>query len=220
MTNRHVVSRSPVPVRSGQVIDDFALAFKVLIAIFAAAVVFSEPVFAARSTDGALNSTTSSRAAWPQTLPPHRRELLQFAFADDITGAVVKQLQRGTAECNRLDPVYRIDCLRQVYSRAAGATGNRPDYSGANSALRSLSRQLNGIVRQNLDRKAAKAKVGGRSYRAVTRDALRKANQLSSQAIQETRTKLLRSAGNSKKRKVHYARIANAVNSTKKILRS
>ncbi len=157
---------------------------------------------------------------WLETPPAAGAPRLQLAFEDSITGAVVKQLQRGAAECNRLEPVYRIDCLRRVYAQAAGATGNRRDYAGANSALRSLARQLNGIVRQNLDRKAEKAKIGRNSYRAVTREALRKANSLAAQAIQETRTKLLRSAGNSRKRKVHYTSIANAVNSTKKILRS
>jgi hypothetical protein len=88
------------------------------------------------------------------TPPAASAPRLQLAFEESITGAVVKQLQRGAAECNRLEPVYRIDCLRRVYAQAAGATGNRRDYSGANSALRSLARQLNGIVRQNLDRKA------------------------------------------------------------------
>jgi len=145
---------------------------------------------------------------------------VQLAFSDNITAAIVKQLQQGAAECGRIEREYRIDCLRQVYTRAAGASGNRRDYSAANSELRRLARQLNGIVRQNADRKAPKAKVGSKSYRAITREALRQANRQASQAIQETSTKLLRSAGNSSKRKVHYTRIANAVNSTKKILRS
>ncbi|MHA7773654.1 hypothetical protein [Roseibium sp. M-1] len=144
----------------------------------------------------------------------------QIAFADDLTQAIVLQLQRGTAECNSLNPAYRIDCLRQVYSRAAGAAGNRPDYAAAANELRRLSRTLNGIVRQNQDTKAGQLKKGGRSYKAVVSSALRKANGQAAQAIQETTTKLLRSAGNSQKRKVHYTRIANAVNSTKKILRS
>jgi len=144
----------------------------------------------------------------------------ELAFADDITGAIVRQLQRGTAECGRLDPIYRIDCMRQAYLRASGAAGNRPDYAGANSELRGVSRKLNGILRQHQDRKAPKVTRGNRTYRAVARSALRQANKQASQAIGEAATKLLRSAANSKKRKVHYTRIANAVNSTKKILRS
>ncbi|WP_299811983.1 hypothetical protein [uncultured Roseibium sp.] len=146
--------------------------------------------------------------------------LLQLAFADDVTQAVVKQIQRGASECSRLEVVYRLDCLQRVFSQASGATGRKPDYSTVNSELRKLSRTLKGIVGKNQDRKAPKAKLGNKSYRAVSKAALREVNKLASKAIEETATKLLRSAGNSQKRKVHYTRIANAVNSTKKILRS
>jgi|GEM_PF-4243684 len=145
---------------------------------------------------------------------------LQIAFADDITRAIVLQLQRGTDRCNRLQVVYRLDCLGEAYAQAAGVAGNRPDYAAATSQLRKVSRQLKGIVRKNQDRNAEKAKLGNKSYRAVKRDALRSANQQATKIIEEAATQLLRSAGNSKKRKVHYTRIANAVNSTKKILRS
>jgi hypothetical protein len=145
---------------------------------------------------------------------------LVVAFEDGVTGAFVNQIRRGAAECSRLEPVYRIDCLQRVFKQASGAGQNRPDYSSASSELRRLSRTLNGIVGKNTDRKAGKAQVGGKSYRAVTREALRQANRDAAKAIEEAATKLLRSAGNSSKRKTHYTRIADAVNSTKKILRS
>ena len=70
--------------------------------------------------------------------PPANAIEQQIAFADDLTQAIVLQLQRGTSECNSLNPAYRIDCLRQVYSRAAGAAGNRPDYAAAANELRRL----------------------------------------------------------------------------------
>ncbi|MEM5585752.1 MULTISPECIES: hypothetical protein [unclassified Roseibium] len=151
---------------------------------------------------------------------PEGSGTVRLVFADDVTGAIVRQINRGTAECGRIDKVYRIDCMRQVYKQAAGATGNRRDYSAVNGELRKLSRTLNGIVGKNVDRKAGKIKVGNKSYRAVTRKALRQASGQASQAVSEAATKLLRSGGNAKKRKVHYTRIANAVNSSKKILRS
>lgn len=190
--------------------------------------VHSSPGLAERNSTGENLPATDPLAGVPVpddafgVFQPRRlgADDLRIAFSDDITQAIVLQLQRGTAECNSLNPAYRIDCLRQVYSRAAGAAGNRPDYASAANELRRLSRTLNGIVRENQDRKAGSAKQGGRSYKAVAQDALRRANSQAAQAIQEASTKLLRSAGNSQKRKVHYTRIANAVNSTKKILRS
>ncbi|MBN9669700.1 hypothetical protein [Roseibium aggregatum] len=170
--------------------------------------------------EAAIDLFGSSQVPVEGSRPEVKVAPFELAFADDVTGAIVRQLQRGTAQCGRLDPIYRIDCMRQVYQQAAGATGNRPDYAAANSQLRKASRALNGILRQHGDRNAPKAKQGNRNYRAVARTALRQANRQASQAIEEAATKLLRSAGNSKKRKVHYTRIANAVNSTKKILRS
>lgn len=185
------------------------------------------PVHAARSGLDATSSpdwTGSYDHFSGMTLPDMRPKtgdgLIQLAFGDDTTNAIIRQLQRGAGECSRLEATYRIDCLQQVYSQAAGATNNRPDYAGANSALRGLSRKLSGIVRQNQDKQADKAKIRGKTYRAVARQALREANRQANQAIEEAATKLLRSAGNSQKRKVHYTRIADAVNSTKKLLRS
>lgn len=170
-----------------------------------------EPLFLAGEYSDGVSSSGSEQSG---------SERLRVAFADDVTQAIVNQIKRGAAECNRLDKVYRLDCLRQTYNRAAGATGNRRDYSAANGELRKLSRALNGIVRQNLDRKAPKVKSGSKSFRAVSQEALREANRQANQAIGEATTRLLRSAGNAQKRKVHYTRIADAVNSTKKILRS
>lgn len=165
------------------------------------------------------SSAANSGTIGGQTDTPDQ-EQQQIAFADHITQAIVLQIQRGSDRCDRLQVVYRIDCLREVYSQASGDAGNRPDYSAATSRLRKLSRQLKGIARSNLDEKAERATQDGKSYRAVARDALRSANQQAARAIDEAVTQLLRSAGNSQKRKVHYTRIANAVRSTKKILRS
>jgi len=149
-----------------------------------------------------------------------RTTITDLASPEEITSGIVRQLQRGVANCGQLEEVYRIDCLRQIYARAAATAGSRPDFAAARFELQNLADKLNGIVRQSQDRNAEKAKRGNRSYKAVARTALRRANRQARQAIGETATKLLRSAGNSKKRKAHYTSIANAVNSTKVILRS
>ncbi len=115
---------------------------------------------------------------------------------------------------------YRFDCLRNVLGRAASTIENRPNYRDAARELRSLSRKLDGIVSKYQDRSAPRAAVGQRTYRAVSSANLEQARREASEAIDESVTKLLRSAGNSEKRKTHYSQIATAVGSTKRLLRS
>ena len=144
-----------------------------------------------------------------------------YDLDDRITRGVVWIIQSGTNECqNSIRPEYRFDCLRNVLGRAASTIENRPNYRDAARELRSLSRKLDGIVSKYQDRSAPRASVGQRSYRAVSKANLSKARSEASAAIDESVTKLLRSAGNSEKRKTHYSQIATAVGSTKRLLRS
>ena len=85
--------------------------------------------------------------------------------------------------------------------------------------LNRASRSISNVVSQNADPAAKPIKKGFKSYRAVKKSAVRSVNAKAKAVIAETATKLLRSAG-SGHRKVHFQRIAQAVGSTKKILRS
>ncbi|WP_454611183.1 hypothetical protein [Labrenzia sp. MBR-25] len=144
-----------------------------------------------------------------------------YDLDDRITRGVVWIIQNGTSECrNSIRPEYRFDCLRNVLGRAASTIENRPNYRDAARELRNLSRKLDGIVSKYQDRSAPRASVGQRSYRAVSKANLAKARSEASAAIDESVTILLRSAGNSEKRKTHYSQIATAVGSTKRLLRS
>jgi hypothetical protein len=144
-----------------------------------------------------------------------------YDLDDRITRGVVWIIQNGTNECrNSIRPEYRFDCLRNVLGRAASTIENRPNYRDAARELRNLSRKLDGIVSKYQDRSAPRASVGQRSYRAVSKANLSKARSEASAAIEESVTILLRSAGNSEKRKTHYSQIATAVGSTKRLLRS
>ncbi|WP_208984043.1 hypothetical protein [Roseibium aggregatum] len=144
-----------------------------------------------------------------------------YDLDDRITRGVVWIIQNGTNECrNSIRPEYRFDCLRNVLGRAASTIENRPNYRDAARELRNLSRKLDGIVSKYQDRSAPRASVGQRSYRAVSKANLAKARSEASAVIDESVTILLRSAGNSEKRKTHYSQIATAVGSTKRLLRS
>ncbi|MCK7615855.1 hypothetical protein [Roseibium sediminicola] len=144
-----------------------------------------------------------------------------YGLSDRVTRGVAWLISNGASECkDTLRPEYRIDCLRIALSRAASTIDNRPNYRQAARDLRSLSRKLEGIVNKYQDRGAPRATKGRTSYRAVSKANQAQANREAAAAIDETVTKLLRSAGNSEKRKVHYSQIATAVGSTKRLLRS
>ncbi|MFZ1813717.1 MAG: hypothetical protein WBO55_03430 [Rhizobiaceae bacterium] len=154
-------------------------------------------------------------------LPPVRLldEPMLLAFSDSTTSGIVNRLGQAERECGALPEEYRVDCLAQGYKSAASATQNRPDYTTAQTELNKASRSLSGLVSQNEDKTAAPIKKGGKTYRAVKKAAVKQVAAKAKAVISETETKLLRSAS-SGLRKTHYARVAQAVGSTKKILRS
>lgn len=140
-------------------------------------------------------------------------------ISDGATNASVKLLNQGRNECSNIRIEYKIDCLRQVYSRAAGPL-KAPEYSGARKELRSTSRTLKKLVQKNLDKSKPVLKVGRRSYKAVKKTVVASLNREASKVISESATRLLRSASKSKQRRSHYTKIAKAFDSTKVILRS
>ncbi|MEZ5801100.1 MAG: hypothetical protein R3D29_12355 [Nitratireductor sp.] len=143
----------------------------------------------------------------------------QMAFSDSHTSAITRRLGDAERECGALPAEYRADCLAQGFKSAASATGNRPDYTIARTELNKASRSLSSLVSQNEDKAAAPIRKGGKTYRAVKKAAVKAVAAKAAAIVTETETKLLRSAS-SGLRKTHYARIAQAVGSTKKILRS
>jgi hypothetical protein len=142
-------------------------------------------------------------------------------LSDRVTRGVVWFIENGGRECQSgIRPEYRFDCLRNVLARAASTIESRPGYQPAARELRSLSRKLDRIVTRYQDPTVPRVSQGRRSYRAVAKASLEQANREAAAAVDETVTKLLRSAGNSEKRKTHYSQIATAVGSTKRLLRS
>jgi len=140
---------------------------------------------------------------------------------DRITRGVVTMITRGTGDCQSdIQPEYRLDCLRIVLARTASTIERRQGYRQAARDLRNLSRKLDGIVAKYQDAGAPGVSKGQSRFRAVAEASLAQANREAAAAIDETVTKLLRSAGNSEKRKAHYSQIATAVGSTKRLLRS
>lgn len=143
----------------------------------------------------------------------------EVAFSEGTTAQIVRRLNDAENECGQLPAEYRADCLQQGLRSAAGPTVNKPDYTTAATQLNSASRSIANLVTQNADPAAQPLRKGGKTFRAVKKSAVANVNAKAAAIVAETETKLIRSAG-SGLRHTHYARIAQAVGSTKRILRS
>ncbi|NIZ15261.1 hypothetical protein [Phaeobacter sp. HF9A] len=139
------------------------------------------------------------------------------AFSPEHTTKIVQLLEKGEADCARLEPVYQFDCFRKSYSDAIRETRAYRDYSNAGKALRGVEKTLSAIVKQNRDTTKPKIKLGGQRYTAVRPEAVAAGAKAFHAARNEAATMLLRATGRSK---VHYTRIAEALNSNKVLIRS
>lgn len=146
------------------------------------------------------------------------------------TDRVVRILNSGRAFCASLgDSAYAVDCLAERMEAAAMAMPETGDYAEARTALRQGAAKLKALAAANADPELPRAvarqpREGGiRTSRAlvpVRKDRLAAVAVQAEQIIAETETLLLRSSEASTARKVHYSRIAAAVDSNKVLLRS
>lgn len=138
-------------------------------------------------------------------------------LSNAVTNTVVRTLRREVDRCQRLPWRYRYDCYRRAYKISAGKIAGNPAYAEARAILIEVEESLAATVQRNVDVAAPRKRQGFQSYRAVKTSARETAKQEFTQALQEAETKLLRAAGNSN---THYAKIAQALNSNKLLIRS
>ncbi|MCC2111316.1 MAG: hypothetical protein KDJ16_04715 [Hyphomicrobiales bacterium] len=146
--------------------------------------------------------------------------IIRLAFSNANTGQAVAIIDSGKRECASAGAAYAADCLASVFESAAASLARHPDYDPVRKELLSASKKLKALVAENEDKEAPKIRKRGKRIRAVKKASVAAVNRKAQAIVTETATKLLRSAGNSEKRKVHYTKIAKAVESTKTILRS
>jgi hypothetical protein len=145
------------------------------------------------------------------------------------TDLIVRYLSASRDTCGRkLDPRYRIDCLRAFYVSTANAIPATGAYAPVRAALFAAARKLDRIVEANLDPAAPtirprRADNGGhhmQPLRAVARANLRTANAEAAKVVKETEMLILRSADVPKQRTAHYQKIATALDQNLILLRS
>lgn len=138
-------------------------------------------------------------------------------LSSKATKAVVKTLVSGFDRCGTLPRVYKFDCYRHTYKLAAQKLSSNQAYAEAHKALLLVEETLTRSVKQNLDPAQPVKRKGLNRYRAVKPEAVPQIKRQAASAMQKAETILLRSPAN---KQVHYARIAEAVNSNKVLLRS
>ena len=151
-------------------------------------------------------------------------------LSDRTTDAIAARLSEANITCGgRLPMEYRIDCIRNYYADLAQDLPNTGDYRPVKQALLQAVRQLDAIVRANLDPTAPKIRPNRGNkpdsprigpLRAVKATGAKKAAKAAGQVIAETSLVILRSGEDPTRRTAHYAEISTAMESNLTILRS
>jgi hypothetical protein len=143
-----------------------------------------------------------------------------LGFSDDFTASVLRILREAEQVCGTFHKQFQLDCIRIQFELAARKLKERPDYAEAGAALEKAAGKLQRLVRENEDKKMPRGMHGGRFYKPIKKAALPKVNKQAAAVVRETETILLRATGNSRERRLHYAKIADAVGSATVLLRS
>ena len=143
---------------------------------------------------------------------------------------VSARVRAAKALCGGIPSVYRIDCLADQFALVANdlpATGELGDLK---IALSSAAKELAKIARKNRDPRAARVRPisntipgqpqASRALRAVREMRQAQAEQQALAVVDQLATVLLRSADTATRNSIYIARIAQAVDSNKILLRS
>lgn len=147
------------------------------------------------------------------------------AFAQVVTSGILAA-QRFCRDLG--DSAYRVDCLAERLSVVAEEIPQDSDYAEVSEVLKTTSDQLADLARQNRDRTRARAPAvrtttqerTTRPLTPVAPDVAAAVNQQAIAILEETQTTLLRSAENSSEKRNQYAKIAEAIDSNKVLLRA
>jgi hypothetical protein len=146
------------------------------------------------------------------------------------TDVLVARIAEVNAVCDWLLQPYRLWCLANGYDLMAETLLPFGGYRDVRQVLKRTAGELRAIAQANADpeaepvvlrrREGGATAVGSAPIRAVRRDTVSRTNRQAEAVLEEAATVLLRSAENSTRRQVSYQRIAQAIDSSKVLLRS
>ncbi len=180
------------------------------------------------ATAGAWSEAAPGARGWRDGAGPTASEDRTrglWGSADGVearTSAIVDRLNRVWQDCARTSPVYRIDCLSEGYVRAAGVVPQDDLFGEARAAILQSAARLDALAAANRSQALPAIAGAGRSrpLRAIDPARLAAANAAATRIIAETETVLLRASQSSLNRRVPFQQIAQAVGSSKTLLRS
>lgn len=149
--------------------------------------------------------------------------------SDQFTDAIVNSLTAASKFCGGLGKQYQVDCLAERIGQMASEVPTDSDYAEVRSVLQDTSKKMEQLARSNRDRAAPRraAQSGGsnpirtsRPLTPINQASVASVNQQAAAILQQAETLLLRSPNDQKGKKLHYARIADALGSNKALLRS
>lgn len=139
-----------------------------------------------------------------------------------VTTLIVTRLREIWRACEaETAPEYHIDCLSEGYVRAASLVPPDDIFGPSRQAILGAAARLDTVARSNQAATLPTVTTRGRArpLRAVDPQRQAAATAAAVRIIEETETLLLRSAGTSAQRTA-FAQIAEAVGSSKALLRS
>lgn len=150
------------------------------------------------------------------------------AASHSVTSSVVAAISVSTAACGAVGPSYRTDCLAKELKALVKQLPAQGDYAEAREALAEAADSLADLSRRNRDNSQPRLQItvqsdnqaSRRPVAAVKPDTAAETNAKALAILEETTTVLLRSAASNSDVAVHYQRIAQALNSSKVLLRS
>lgn len=145
------------------------------------------------------------------------------------TASIAAQIDRIKDTCDRVNENYRLHCLVLELQQVAAAIPPDGEYAPVRAALTEATRGLQALVdaAEDTAQPRIRTRVGGRPaapltapITAIRPDAVPRATAEAERLLDEATTVLLRSAGNSARRQAAFQPIAQAIDSTKVLLRS
>jgi hypothetical protein len=145
------------------------------------------------------------------------------------TESITAQIEAVRLTCDRVNQNYRIHCLVLELKQVADSIPERGEFAPVRTALLDATRGLQAVTDSYEDPSAPRirARVGGLPaapqtppITAIRPDAVARAAAEAEAALDEAVTVLLRSAENSARRQAAFQPIAQALGSTKVLLRS
>ncbi|SFT92806.1 hypothetical protein [Sedimentitalea nanhaiensis] len=148
----------------------------------------------------------------------------------NYTEVVTSNIAAAQAFCAEIDnDSYKVDCLAERLGEIAKEIPKDSDYAEVRQILADTSKQLSDLAKANRDpnqvrgRAVSKGEIPvstSRPLNPVKPSSLPDVNRQARAILDNTQTLLLRSAESSESKALQYSRIADALGSSKVLLRS